>query len=152
MCIRTLAAIGTLALGLSGPAVAQQPPSPGAVKQKQLRQQKQGELLERFLALPPAQRQRLLQQLAPERRRLLQQRLSALELLSESEREALRGRMQRFADLPLERRQAVRQELQYLRSLKPEDRRRRMAAEDFRRNFSPQELDLLFDVTGEPRP
>ena len=59
---------------------------------------------------------------------------------------------QRFADLPLERRQAVRQELQYLRSLKPEDRRRRMTAEDFRRNFSPQELDLLFDVTGEPRP
>lgn len=148
MRLPNLTLIGILALGTCLPAAAQ-PPRPNVLKQKQLKQQKQGDLLERFLALPPEQRQRMLQQLNPERRRQLQQRLGAVELLSEAERQALQGRMQTFAAMPPERRQAVRAELQYLRNLKPEDRRRRMASEDFRQGFSEEELQLLRDVAGQ---
>ena len=139
------------------PATAQVVPRANILKQKQLKQKgkqqgkqgKQPDAIERFLAMPPEQQRRMLQQLPPERRRQLQQTLRAMELLSPEERNLLRGRAQRFADFPPERQGALRDEIQYLRRLMPEDRRRRMNADDFRQKWSSDELQLLDEVTGQ---
>jgi hypothetical protein len=136
-----------LALALAtAPAMAQ----PGArLKQKQQKQLKQQDAIERFLNMPPEQQRQMLQQLPPDRRRQLQRTLQALELLSPEERDLLRGRTQRFAAFPQDRRPAIRAELRYLRGLKPEDRQRRMSADDFRQQWSPEELQFLQEVGGQ---
>ena len=126
----------------------------GKLSQKQLKQlkqqQRQAEALDRFLALPPAQQQQLLQQMAPARRRQAQARLKALQFLSDDERSALRGRAESFAGLAPARRQAVRKEIQILRLMSPEDRRKRLA--DIKSRFSPDEMSILYGVAGEEPP
>lgn len=116
------------------------------LKQKQLKQQ---DAIERFLSMPVDEQRKLLQQMTPERRRQFQRTLQALELLSPDERDLLRGRVQRFAAFPPDRRPLLRAELRYLRGLKPEDRQRRMAADDFRQQWTSEELQFLQEVGGQ---
>jgi hypothetical protein len=116
------------------------------------KQQKQADAVDRFLAMSPAERRQALAQLPPARQRQLLQRLKALELLSEDERNVLRGRQQAFTSLLPARRQAVRQELQNLRKMSRDDRRRRLASDDLKQNFSEEERQLLNDVAGDQPP
>ncbi len=120
------------------------------LNQKQQKQQKQADAVERFLAMSPAERRQALAQLPPARQRQILQRLRTLELLSEDERGLLRGRLQAFSSLVPERRRAVRAELQNLRKLAPEDRRRRLGSDEVQQNFSEDERRLLYDVFGQP--
>jgi hypothetical protein len=117
--------------------------------QKQQKQQKQTDAVERFLAMSPAERREALSQLPPARQRQILQRLKALELLSDDERKSLRGRQQAFTSLPPVRRQAVRRELQNLRTMSREDRRRRLGIDEIKQNFSEEERQLLNDVAGQ---
>ena len=120
------------------------------LNQKQQKQQKQADAVERFLAMSPEERGQALAQLPPARQRQILQRLKTLELLSEDERGLLRGRLQAFSGLAPERRRTVRAELQNLRKLPPEDRRRRLGSDEIQQNFSEGERRLLYDVFGQP--
>lgn len=117
-------------------------------KAKQAKQAKQAAVLERFLQMSPDERARALQQLSPERRRQILQRLNAVELLSDEERRTLRGRFDAFLDIPPDRQPAVRQELQQLRGLPPGERRNRLASSELRDRFSEDELQFLDEVAG----
>jgi hypothetical protein len=121
----------------------------GIIDQKQLKQQKQDAIVERFLQMSPEERKEALKQLPPARQKLIMQRLQTLELLTDDERRMLRGRLQTFAGLEPNRRKAVRAELQNLRAMSPADRRRRLASDEFQRSFSNEERQLLYDVSGE---
>ena len=130
---------------------------PGFDAQKGLRETP----IERWIRMPPAERQRALARLPPERRRQIQERIRQYQLLSPEERQALRQRYNRFSELPPDqqnearalfrqfralpedRRRAMRKELQQLRSMPEADRQRRMAGEDFRNRFSPSEKLML---------
>lgn len=118
-------------------------------QQKQAKQQKQNDAIERFLAMSPEERRAALAQLPPQRQRQILQRLSTLELLSEDERGLLRGRLQAFSGMTVARRQAVRAELRGLRAMSKDDRRRRLASDEFQQNFSEDERQLLNDVFGQ---
>lgn len=123
-------------------------PQPKAkLNQKQLKQQLRQGALDRFLALPPQQQQRLLNQMAPARRKQAEALLQTWQLLSDDERKLLQGRYEALMNLPQPRRQAVRKEMQILRLMTPEDRRKRLA--DVRSRFSDDEMKLLSDVSGE---
>ncbi|MBI2681542.1 MAG: DUF3106 domain-containing protein [Candidatus Solibacter usitatus] len=120
--------------------------------------------IERWIRMPPAERQRALAKLPPARRRLIQERIRQYLLLSPEERQALRQRYDRFSDLPPDRqdraralfrefralpddrRHAMRRELQQLRLMSEADRQKRMASEDFRHRFSPSEKLMLQDL------
>ena len=120
------------------------------LNQKQAKQQKQADAIERFLAMSPQDRRQALAQLPPQRQRQILQRLQTLELLSEDERSLLRGRLQTFSGMTVVRRQAVRAELRNLRGMSREDRRRRLGSDEMKQNFSEEERQLLNEVFGQP--
>jgi len=138
---------------------------PGFAAQKAPKAPAQKETpVERWIRMPPAERQKALAKLPPERRRLIQERIRQYLQLSPEERQALRQGYDRFSELPPEkqnqaralfrqfrtlpedRRRAMRQELQKLRPLSEADREKRMASEDFRNHFSPSEKLMLQDL------
>ena len=120
--------------------------------------------VERWIRMPPAERQKALAKLPPERRRLIQERIRQYQQLSPEERQMLRQRYDRFSELPPdkqnqaralfrqfralpeERRRVMQRELQQLRSMPEADREKRMATEDFRNRFSPSEKLMLQDL------
>ena len=120
--------------------------------------------VERWIRMPPAERQRALAKLPPERRRLIQERIRQYQQLSPEERQMLRQRYDRFSELPADkqnqaralfrqfralpedRRRAMQRELQQLRSMPEADREKRMASEDFRNRFAPSEKLMLQDL------
>ena len=121
--------------------------------------------VERWIRMSPAERERALAKLPPERRRRIQERIRQYQELSPEERQMLRQRYDRFSELPPdkqnqaralfrqfralpeERRRAMQRELQILRSMPEVDRQKRMATEDFRNRFSPSEKLMLQDLT-----
>ena len=139
--------------------------APSFAAQKASKAQTQKETpVERWIRMPPAERQRALAKLPPERRRLIQERIRQYQQLSPEERQALRQRYDRFSELPADkqnqaralfrqfralpedRRRAMQRELQQLRSMPEADREKRMAGEDFRNRFSPSEKLMLQDL------
>src|SRR5260221_2908166 len=120
--------------------------------------------VERWIRMAPAERQRALAKLPPERRRRIQERIRQYLQLSPEERQMLRQRYDRFSELPAdkqnqaralfrqfralpeERRRVMQRELQLLRSMPELDRQKRMATEDFRNRFSPSEKLMLQDL------
>jgi len=148
-------AIGTALLcGLTffAPATAQVR-RPAAAKQRPV--------LDRFQRMTPAERKKALEKLPPERRRAIQNRLQDYDRMSEDERSRLSRRLENFEQLPPERQEAVRRsfrrlnnlpaarrkalraELLHLQQLSGEDRRDRMAGDDFREKFNPAEREIL---------
>ena len=120
--------------------------------------------LERWNRLTPEQRQRVLAQMPPERRREFQQKLQQYRSLPPEERQQLRDRYQAFSQLPPEqqnharelfrqfnslpedRRPIVRQEYEQLRSMSASERSARIANEAFRSRFNPAEQQMLQDL------
>jgi hypothetical protein len=149
---RTAALFAAITIG-SGLAHAQDD-TPLTAKQKQNKQlkqqQRQADILERLLALPPNQQQQILDQMAPARRKQAEALLQAWQLLSDDERANLKGRFAALMVLPPPRRQAVRKEIQILRLMTPEDRRTRLA--QVKPRFSDSEMKILYGVAGLPEP
>jgi hypothetical protein len=120
--------------------------------------------LERWNRMTPEQRQRMLAQMSPERRRELQEKLQRYRRLPPQERQQLRERYQAFSQLPPDqqnharelfhqfnslpedRRPIVRQEYEQLRSMSESERSARMASEAFRSRFDPAEQQMLQDL------
>jgi hypothetical protein len=120
--------------------------------------------LERWNRLTPEQRQRVLAQMPPERRREFQQKLQQYRSLPPEERQQLRERYQTFSQLPPEqqnharelfrqfnslpedRRPIVRQEYEQLRSMSESERSARLESDAFRSRFNPAEQQMLQDL------
>lgn len=123
-------------------------------------------MLDRWNRMPPSERKRLLDQLPPERREQLENRMHHFNELSEEEREQLTERFQafrrmppetqdrarrlfrRFNQLPDDRRPLVRGEFENLRSLPESERRARMNTEEFRKKYTPSEQQFLQDLAS----
>jgi Protein of unknown function (DUF3106) len=121
--------------------------------------------LERWAQMSPEERQRRLENMPPERRKHLEERLRRYNNLTPEERGRLRERYANFSglppekqdearrlfgdfrQLPLERRAAVRKEFVRLRGMSEEDRRARLGSEEFRSSYSPQERELVEDLS-----
>jgi len=120
--------------------------------------------VERLLAMPPEQRERVLEKLPPaqqenlrrrfeqfdrrppeERARLLNQ-WRRLESLPPEKRQLLARQMQAFNALPDDRRLVLRRALVQLSRLSPEERQARLDSRPFRNRFSDSELRMLSDI------
>jgi len=119
---------GLIALLPGGGVWAQRPPEaipPRRAAQEKRRAEKAKEAptpLERWNRLTPEQRQRVLAQMRPERRREFQQKLQQYRSLPPDERQQLRDRYQAFSQLPPEQQNHARELFRQFNSL-PEDRR-----------------------------
>jgi TolA-binding protein len=153
----------SLGVGFVSPAAAQGGAGKESIlKQKANRQQKLKELkaqqqkmvplpapaVERLLQMSPEDRERALSQLTPERRQQLEQRLDRLQQLSPDQRQRLQDVYPAFLNLRPARQQALRQEIQELRQMRPALRKDRLNGDA--RDFSPEEMDILRQVTGIP--
>ena len=117
--------------------------------------------IERLLRMTPVQRERVLSAMAPDRRQRIEARLAELGHMNDNQRAKLGRQLQSFRDLPvadqqrlrglakqlnmmdLPRRRVVRRELLGLRAMADADRQTRLASDEFRRQFSTEERDLL---------
>src|SRR5579872_2696938 len=169
--MRNVLLIAGLMLLLPGSVWAQRPPEapPRRAAQEKRRAEKAkakeaSTPLERWNRMTPEQRQRMLAQMTPERRREFQQKLQQYRSLPPEERQQLRDRYQAFSQLPPEqqnharelfrqfnslpedRRPIVRQEYEQLRSMSESERSARIASEAFRSRFNPAEQQMLQDL------
>jgi hypothetical protein len=128
--------------------------------------------LEKWNRLSPAERQRALATMPPERRRRLQQKLQQYRNLPAQEKQQLQDRYQAFSQLPPDqqnharavfrqfnslpedRRPMVRKEFEELRSMRPAEQAAHMNTEAFRSRYTPAEQQMLQDLArlfGSPR-
>lgn len=117
--------------------------------------------VERFLAMPPEQRERMLEKLPtaqqdklrerfakfdqrpPEERARLINQWKRMESLSPEKRQELAAQLLTFNALPDDRRAVLVPALRQLARLSPEEREARLNNEKFKSRFSPAELQML---------
>ena len=120
-----------------------------------------GPVLDKLMRMSPAQRQRQLAKMTPERRVQLEKRLDQYDRLKPEQRERLlaqaetfrsmpadqqqtvRATVRRLNSLPENRRPPVRRELRLLRTMPEVQRTARMNAPQFQKRFSPEERDII---------
>jgi hypothetical protein len=157
IALAAAAAAGEPAMGADQPA-AQQARTP----------------IDRWNQMSPEERERELAKLPPERAQQIRERIRRYNQLPPQVKQVLRERYQKFAQLPpdkqevvrqslrdfrqlsQERRPLVRREIGRLRALPEAERGARMNSEEFRGQFSPQEQQIIRDITdylpGQPLP
>jgi hypothetical protein len=155
-----LAWIVLLAAVAAGPARSQQgaepPPAQGQLADN---------AIDRWNRMSPEQRERELAKLPPARARLIRQRIRRYNQMHPEEQQALRQRYQTFSQLPPDKQQIVRARLREFRQLPvgrrpivhgeverlrllPElQREATMNGEEFRGRFSPQEQQIIRDLS-----
>jgi hypothetical protein len=160
-----ISAVGLLAALTVAPAAALQvrrpPPGPRVVRPPMRPPGKT--IIDRLEKMAPAERDRVLSKLPPERRKKVEEGLQRFRQLPPSERENLGNRLERFGQLPPERQAAARrlfarfnllpedrkplvgEEFQLLRQLEEADRRARLNRDEFRSRFTLAEQQLLHD-------
>ena len=123
-------------------------------------------LVEKLSRMTPAQRQRALSKLPPERRDKIEKELDDYNHLSQRERQQLFDRYRNFQELPPQKQEAMRrafrrlgavpedrrvilrEEVQRMAGLPDADRRARFNSDEFRNKYSPQEQQLLREFNG----
>lgn len=123
-------------------------------------------LMERLNRMKPAERERLLAHMPPERRNLVERRLRKFAELPPEARDRLHDEYTRFQQLPPEkqenlrklfkqfsgieegRQRTLRRELVRLRNMPAERRTQRMNSERFRTEYDESERKLLENLTG----
>jgi len=143
----------------AGPAKSQQEPDRPAA------QQPLENSIDRWNRMSPEQRERELSKLPPARARLIRQRIWRYNHMRPEEQQALRRRYQTFSELPPDRQQVVRErlrefrqlplprqpvvhrEVERLRLLPEPQREAAMNGDEFRGRFSPQERQIIKDLT-----
>lgn len=121
--------------------------------------------VQRFLNMTPEEQQRVLEKAPPQQRARLQDALDRWNARPEAEKQQayrmyqslsklpadkqalVQGQMQAFNKLPDERRRPVRQELIRLLRTPPDQRQARFAATEFTQHYSPQEQQILKDLS-----
>jgi len=102
------------------------------------RQDRLRERLQRFSTLPPQQQSRILN------------RMETWEHLTPDQKQEARGLFQQMRGLPPDRRQMVESAIRNLRGMPPAQRQQTLESPDFRSRFSPQEQQMLKDITRLP--
>ncbi|HUO30578.1 MAG TPA: DUF3106 domain-containing protein [Bryobacteraceae bacterium] len=158
-----------LAAGAGGLSGAQEPAEQAPAGQSTGRQltvdQRLNAVLDRWNKMPPEQRERELAKLPPERARRIRLLLHRYNQMNPQEQEALRQRYRTFSELPQAEKQTVRQRLEefrqlprerqitlhaevdQLRRLPPAQRQARYESAEFRGRYSPQEQQIVKDLT-----
>lgn len=144
----------------AGVARAQQPADEPSEAERRL-----NTVLDRWNKMPPEERDRELAKLPQERARRIRQllrrynqmtpqeqkdlrkRYRTFSELSPEEKETVRQRLREFHALPQERRPVVHGEIDELRKLPEAQRQARMNSEEFRGRYSPQEQQIIKDLT-----
>jgi len=124
-----------------------------------------GNPVERLMAMPPEQRERVLEKLPASQQANLRQRLERFDKLPPAERARLNQmwstfnnlspetqavvtrQMQAFNALPDERRQALAPVLQRLRRMPEDERHALLGSEEFKSKFSVSEWQMLSDIS-----
>lgn len=106
----------------SDPTFKQLPPD----RQQQFRNR-----LNRFVSLPPQQRDRMLNN------------LDIIEHLTPQQAQQVRGMFSDFRQMPEGRRRDLTSALRQLQGMNPEERQRTIDSEEYRKNYSDKERDLL---------
>jgi hypothetical protein len=111
--------------------------------------------LERFLGMPPEDREKALAKLPPQQRTRMEQQIQHFENLPPAQRENQLRRLEAFQNLPQARRPVVRQEIEDLRALPRAVRIDRLGGEEFKQSFSPEEQKYIreaFPGIAPPNP
>ena len=160
---RRIILIALLAMPLSMPLRAQRPGAAGV------------DLIERLNRMSPAERHKVLNRMPPERRDILERRISNLNNIRPELREKLkrdyehfqqlppekqtevRHTLRQIAELPEDRRRQVRAAINRLRQQTPEVQQRRIASRNFQDRFNDDERKLVEDALAmlpppEPAP
>jgi len=148
-----------LAAAAVGPVWAQQDPD------KQSGQQLVENSIDRWNRMSPAERERQLAKLPPDRARMIRQRILRYNQMNPEEQQALRERYQTFSQLPPDKQEIIRERLREFRTLPrlrrpvvhgeveqlrlmPEAQRQtRMNSDEFRNRYSPQEQQIIRDLS-----
>ncbi len=157
-----LGCIALLAGTVAGWARAQDEPNGPSAQQQQI----EDNSIDRWNQMSPEERERELAKLPPARARMIRQRIQRYNQMNPEEQQALRERYQLFTQLSPEKRQdrppaysrtaarltgprqrVVHREIQQLRLLPPGQRQARMSSEEFRNQFSPQEQQIVRDLS-----
>ena len=99
------------------------------------RQQQLRDRLYRFNSMPPQQRDRVLNN------------LDIIEHMSPQQQQRARSMFNDLRQLPRDRQRALSGAFQQLRDMGPEDRQRTIDSDDFRKNYSDKERDILRGMT-----
>jgi uncharacterized protein DUF3106 len=143
------------------PAPAARPTRPNLPKS---RPEHPGMILDRWNAMSPAEREKALARLPPDRQEQIRNRIQQFNKLPAAEQQRLRegyqrfnrlppqkqqqirDDMQHFSQLPVQRRRAMNLELGTLRDLPVKDRQARLNSDDFHGRFSPEEQGMIRDL------
>jgi Protein of unknown function (DUF3106) len=135
------------------PKAAPKLPNPGTVAQ-------------RLLQMSPEERERVLARFPPERQAQIRERLQKLDSLPKQQQDRAIERFQAFSNLPPEkqnlvrrqirafnalpddRRQVVGQAFQRLRRMPEAERQARLSSPGFKSRFSPEEQQILSDLSA----
>jgi len=109
-----------------------------------------------FRNLPPQRQQQLRNQLQrfnnapPEKQQQMLNRMETWEHLTPEQKQQVRQLHEQMQQLPPDRRQAVRNAVQTLRAMPPEARRRQIDSDAYKKQFSPQERNMLNGASKLP--
>jgi hypothetical protein len=124
-----------------------------------------GAVVQRLMRMTPEQRERALQKLPPERQARIREQLQRFDSLPKAEQERrlqlgatfanlppetqnlVRRQIRAFNQLPEDRRRIVGAAFQRLRRLPPAERQARMARPAFQNRFTPEEQQMLSDLS-----
>ncbi len=112
----------------------------------------------RFQKLPPERQEEIRKRLQhyseipPERRAQMRERWDVMESLTPEGRQKIREVFPRWRGLEPERRKAVGDEFRALRGMTAAERERRLASPEFQKTFSPEEQQVLKDLSALLRP
>lgn len=125
-----------------------------------------GNVAQRLLQMSPEERERVLARFPPERQAQIRQRLEKLDSLPKQQQDRAIERYQTFSNLPPEKQALVRRQIQAFNAL-PDDRRQivgntfqrlrrmpeaerqaRMSSPAFKSRFSPEEQQILSDLSA----
>ncbi len=125
---------------------------------------KQTKMLDRFSNMSPEEQQRVLNNLPPERRKLVERNLERYNRLPDDQKKKLHDQFEDFRELPPEQQRAARKVFQEMRNLDPErrfevrrtavrlrnlpeeDRRARMNSEAFKKRYNEEEQRIINDL------
>ncbi len=149
-----------LLLALSGGIEAGQPKAPPAPKPakpvnprpankaanqaaRQAVRQAPAEELRRFLNMSPEEREKNISKLTPAQQQRMRNQLGRLDNMPPEQRERRLTELGKLEKLNPERRQAVTQQMQSIATLPVPQRRAYLHSQEFNRNFSPDEQEII---------
>jgi hypothetical protein len=161
--------LGTLIPGFAADKPPRQPNPPPPVARNPKAAPKlanPGTVAQRLLQMTPEERERVLERFPPERQAQIRQRLQRLDSLPKQQQDRAIERYQTFSNLPPEQQKLVRRQIQAFNAL-PDDRRKvvggafqrlrrmpeaerqaRMSSPAFKSRFSPEEQQMLSDLSA----